>query len=83
MAVELVAGDVKVAVRRDRHGVRPPETRVVGERFPGTVGPTTEDSVLLASGHVEVRVGISLQTVGHTAFVTLVLHRCRDRFIIE
>ncbi len=69
LAVQLVDGDVQVAVGGDGHGVGPQRPRVVHQRLDGAVGQPAQDGVVLEGGDVDPSGVIGLQAVGAGALV--------------
>ncbi len=65
LAVELVGGDVEVAVVGEAHGIGPEETGVVDEGFgEAGFGAPAVDGVGAGISHVDVALGVGLEAVG-------------------
>jgi hypothetical protein len=64
LAVELVGGDVEVAVVGEAEGVGPEECGVVGDGLDEAVGGDLLDGVAVVVGGVDVAVGVLLEAVG-------------------
>ena len=64
LAVELIGGEVEVAVAGHRQRVRPEHARVVHQRLELAVGPAAEDRVVLVVRRVDPPLVVRLQAVG-------------------
>jgi hypothetical protein len=69
LPVELVGGEVEVAVLRHGEGVGPEDAGVVGEGLVGPVGQPAQDGVVLVVAQVEPALVVGLQPVGGASLV--------------
>ena len=79
LAMELIGGDVEVAVGCDGEGVGPEEAWIVGDRLPEPVGTSSKNGIVLVVRRVDVAIGIGLETIRGPSPVALMDDRGDQR----